>query len=93
MGALLLTLALALGSGLAGLLAAFPLPILAGVLATAGVLHLLLLRDLARARDWLVAIIVGVVGFEVDLTVGLALGLALWWLPVGARKLPRLRTA
>ncbi len=93
MGVLLLTLALALGAGLAGLLAAFPLPILAGVLATAGVLHLLLLRDLARARDWVVAIIVGVVGFEVDLTVALALGLALWWLPVGARKLPRLRTA
>lgn len=92
MGVLLLTLALALGAGLAGLLAAFPLPILAGVLATAGVLHLLLLRDLARARDWLVAILVGVVGYEVDLTVGLALGLALWWLPVGARKLPRLRT-
>ena len=34
MGVLLLTLALALGTGLAGLLAAFPLPILAGVLAT-----------------------------------------------------------
>ena len=93
MGVLLLTLALALGAGLAGLLAAFPLPILAGVLATAGVLHLLLLRDLSRARDWLVAILVGIVGFEVDLTVALALGLALWWLPVAAQKLPRLRTA
>lgn len=91
MGVLLLTLALALGAGLAGLLAAFPLPILAGVLATAGVLHLLLLRDLSRARDWLVALLVGVVGFEVNLTVGLALGLALWWLPVGMRQLPRLR--
>ena len=93
MGALLLTLALVLGSGLAGLLAAFPLPILAGVLATAGVLHLLLLRDLARARDWAVALLVGFVGFEVNLTVGLALGLALWWLPVGVRQLPRLRPA
>jgi hypothetical protein len=93
MGVLLLTLALVLGSGLAGLLAAFPLPILAGVLATAGVLHLLLLRDLSRARDWVVALLVGFVGFEVNLTVGLALGLALWWLPVGVRQLPRLRPA
>lgn len=93
MGVLLLTLGLTLGAGLAGLLAAFPLPILAGVLATAGVLHLLLLRDLARVRDWLVALLVGIVGFEVDLTVGLALGLALWWLPVGVRQLPRLRPA
>ena len=54
---------------------------------------MLLLRDLERARDWAVALIVGVVGFEVNLTVGLALGLALWWLPVGARQLPRLRPA
>jgi SulP family sulfate permease len=93
MGALLLTLALALGAGLAGLLAAFPLPILSGVLATAGVLNMLLLSDQHRARDWAVALLVGVVGFEVNLTVGLALGLALWWLPVGVRQLPRLRPA
>jgi sulfate permease, SulP family len=92
MGALLLTLALGFGAGLAGLLAAFPLPILAGVLACAGVLHILLLRDLSRARDWAIAILVGVVGFELNLTIGLALGLLLWWLPVGVRMLPRLRT-
>jgi hypothetical protein len=54
---------------------------------------MLLLRDLHRARDWAVALLVGIVGFEVNLTVGLALGLALWWLPVGVRQLPRLRTA
>ena len=48
MGVLLLTLALGLGAGLAGLLTAFPLPILAGVLACAGVLHIALLRDLAE---------------------------------------------
>jgi SulP family sulfate permease len=92
MGVLLLTLALGFGAGLAGLLTAFPLPILAGVLACAGVLHILLLRDLNRARDWAIALLVGIIGFEVNLTVGLALGLALWWLPVGARRLPRLRT-
>ncbi len=93
MGALLLTLALALGSGLAGLLTAFPLPILAGVLATAGVLHILLLRDLSRAREWVIALLVGIVGFEVNLGLGLALGLVLWWVPVGVSRLPRLRTA
>jgi sulfate permease, SulP family len=93
MGVILLTLALVLGAGLAGLLTAFPLPILAGVLACAGVLHITLLRDLSRARDWAVAILVGIVGYEVNLTVGLALGLALWWLPVGFRRLPRPRTA
>ena len=40
MGVALLALALAAGAGLAGLLAAFPLPILAGMLAAAGVLHI-----------------------------------------------------
>jgi SulP family sulfate permease len=93
MGVLLLVLALVLGAGLAGLLTAFPLPILAGVLACAGVLHITLLRDLQQAREWGVAILVGAIGFEVNLTVALALGLALWWLPVGVRALPRLRTA
>ena len=93
MGAILLTLALGFGAGLAGVLTAFPLPILAGVLACAGVLHILLLRDLGRAREWAIALLVGFVGFEINLTVGLALGLALWWLPVGIRRLPRLRTA
>ena len=93
MGVLLLVLALVLGAGLAGLLTAFPLPILAGVLACAGVLHITLLRDLSRARDWALALLVGIVGFEVNLTIGLALGLALWWLPVGFRRLPRPRTA
>jgi MFS superfamily sulfate permease-like transporter len=93
MGGLLIALALAAGAGLAELLAAFPLPILAGVLATAGVLHIMLLKDLHRARDWGLALLVGTVGFELNLTVALALGLALWWLPVGVRRLPRLRPA
>ncbi len=90
MGAALLTLAVALGSGLAALLAAFPLPILAGLLATAGLLHIGLLRDLRSSRDWVLALVVGIVGFELNLSIALALGLALWWIPVGAI---RLRTA
>jgi sulfate permease, SulP family len=90
MGIALLTLALGLGAGLASLLAAFPLPILAGVLATAGVLHIALLRDLERSGEWVLALAVGVVGFTTDLATALLLGLAVWWLPRGAL---RLRTA
>jgi hypothetical protein len=93
MGGLLLALALGLGAGLAALLAAFPLPILAGVLATAGVLHIMLLRDLRGVRAWVFALLVGAVGFEVNLTVALGLGLALWWGVEALRRLPRLRTA
>ena len=92
MGALLLALAIAVGSGLAALLAAFPLPILAGVLATAGVLHILLLRDLRGARAWAFALLVGVIGFGLNLTIALGLGLALWWGAEALRRLPRLRT-
>jgi hypothetical protein len=87
MGIALLSLALGLGAGLASLLAAFPLPILAGVLATAGFLHIGLLRDLRGARDWALALTVGTLGFTADLALALALGLALWWLPVGALRL------
>ena len=87
MGIALLSLALGLGAGLASLLAAFPLPILAGLLATAGFLHIGLLRDLRGARDWALALTVGTVGFTADLALALALGLALWWLPVGALRL------
>ena len=80
MGTALLVLAVALGAGLAGLLAAFPLPILAGLLACAGLLHIGLLRDLRRAHEWALALVVGAVGFGVNLAVALALGLALFWL-------------
>jgi SulP family sulfate permease len=87
MGASLVVLAVAAGSGLAALLSAFPLPILAALLTIAGLLHIALLRDLRGWRDWALALIVGAIGFEVNLTVGLAVGLALWWIPVGAGRL------
>ncbi|MBW3592528.1 MAG: putative sulfate/molybdate transporter [Actinobacteria bacterium] len=87
MGALLLALALGAGAGLAALLPAFPLPILAGLLATAGLLHVTLMRDLPDARSWAIALVVGAIGFSVDLALALALGLALWWAPVTARRL------
>lgn len=87
MGALLLVLALAAGSGLAVILAAFPLPILAGLLATAGLLHIGLLRDLRGFREWTLALLVGVLGFETNLTLALGAGLAIWWLARGGRYL------
>jgi SulP family sulfate permease len=79
MGVTLLVLALTLGAGLAALLAAFPLPILAGMLACAGVLHVRLLRDLRGRWPLSVAIVVGVVGVTLNLALGLLIGLAAWW--------------
>jgi sulfate permease, SulP family len=87
MGVALLGLAAGAGAGLGGLLAAFPLPILAGLLATAGLLHIGLLRDLAGARGWAIALSVGAIGFLDNLAIGLAVGLVLWWVPVGFRRL------
>jgi hypothetical protein len=81
MGAALLVVALALGAGLAPLLAAFPLPILASLLAVAGLLHIGLLRDLPDPASWAVALAVGALGVFVNLAVGLGAGLVLWWLP------------
>lgn len=84
LGAALLTLAIVVGSGLAALLGAFPLPILAGLLASAGILHIALLRDLRTAADWALALLVGVLGFVSNLALAVALGLALYWLGRGA---------
>jgi MFS superfamily sulfate permease-like transporter len=83
LGTVLVALALAAGSGLALLLPAFPLPILAALLATAGFLHIALLRDLRGAPAWALSIGVGVVGFEVNLAIAVSLGLAIWWLARG----------
>jgi len=87
MGIALLFLAVAVGAGLAGVLPAFPLPVLAGLLATAGVLHITLLRDLKGARDWALALLVGGIGFELNLLWALAAGLAVWWIPYGYGRL------
>jgi SulP family sulfate permease len=90
MGTTLLVLALGLGSGLAELLTAFPLVILAGLLATAGLLHIALLRDLQGLPSWSLALCVGIVGFEANLALAVGLGLAVWWLLHGVT---RARTA
>ena len=87
-GTVLLVLALGLGAGLATLLAAFPLTILAALLAAAGIMHLGLLRDLRGAHAWSVALTVGALGVLVNLALGLAAGLALWWLPARLLRSP-----
>jgi hypothetical protein len=79
MGLALLTLALGFGAGLAALLTAFPLPILAGLLATAGLLHIGLLRDLRGLPAWALALAVGLVGYQLHLALALAGGLAVYW--------------
>jgi MFS superfamily sulfate permease-like transporter len=86
-GGALVAIALLAGSGLAGVLAAFPLPVLAALLSAAGLLHIALLRDLRGAWPWAVALTVGIVGFEINLAYALVLGLALWWLPRAALRL------
>jgi hypothetical protein len=85
MGAVLVGLALLFGSALPVVLAAFPLPILAGLLAAAGILHIGLLRDLSDAPSWVLALGVGAIGFELNLTIALAAGLVAWWLPRGVK--------
>ncbi len=82
-GTALTTVAIVGGAGLAALLPAFPLPILAALLATAGLLHIGLLRDLRGVPAWALALLVGVVGFELNLAIAMGLGLALWWLGRG----------
>jgi sulfate permease, SulP family len=90
MGVALLGLALGAGAGLAALLTAFPLPILAALLAGAGMLHIGLLRDLEGTPSWALALLVGLVGFLVHLAVAVVLGLVLWW---GLRGVRAVRTA
>ena len=85
MGTLLLAMALILGAGLANLLTNFPLSILAGLLATAGILHITLLRDLKVRSEWAIAVLVGVLGLFGWLAVGLVVGVLLAWL-VGRTK-------
>ena len=79
LGSLLIALALAVGATLTVALAGFPVPILAGLLAVAGLLHIALLKDLRGLWNWAVAIAVGVVGFLSNLAVALVGALLIWW--------------
>jgi SulP family sulfate permease len=79
MGAMLLVLAFAIGASLAAVLAGFPLPILAGLLAVSGLLHTALLKDLRHPYHWALAVVVGVTGFVSNLAVALVAALLIWW--------------
>jgi sulfate permease, SulP family len=79
LGSLLIALALAVGATLTAALAGFPVPILAGLLAVAGLLHIMLLKDLRGPWTWAVAIAVGVIGFLSNLAVALVGALLIWW--------------
>jgi SulP family sulfate permease len=78
-GVALVVVAVAFGAGLSSLLAGFPLPVLAGLLTVAGMLHIALLRDLRGGQAWAFALGVGVIGVAVNLAVSVTIGLAAWW--------------
>jgi hypothetical protein len=80
MGSVLLLIALLLGASLSAIFAGIPLPILAGLLAVSGLLHIALLRDLQRPADWAFAVLTGTVGFLANLAVALVIALLVWWL-------------
>jgi SulP family sulfate permease len=79
LGATLLLLALVIGASLPTLLAGFPLPILAGLLAMAGLLHIGLLKDLREPAHWALAIAVGITGLQANLAIALVAALVVWW--------------
>jgi MFS superfamily sulfate permease-like transporter len=79
-GVALLVVALLLGNSLTTALVAFPLPILAGLLAVAGLLHIALLKDLRQPSHWIFAIAVGVTGFISNLVIALIGALVIWWM-------------
>jgi SulP family sulfate permease len=79
LGSALLLLAIAFGASLPSILAGFPLPILAGLLAIAGLLHIALLKDLHHPAHWALAIGIGVTGLFSNLAVALVGALAIWW--------------
>jgi SulP family sulfate permease len=79
MGTVLLILAVAISASLAAALAGFPLPILAGLLTVAGLLHIALLKDLRHPAHWALAIAVGVTGFLSNLAIALVGALLIWW--------------
>jgi SulP family sulfate permease len=79
MGVVLLVLAIALGASLSAVLAGFPVPILAGLLAVAGLLHIALLKDLRHPFHWALAIAVGVTGLFSNLAIALVGALLIWW--------------
>jgi hypothetical protein len=50
-------------------------------------LHIRLLGDLRGAGDWTLALLVGGIGFWVNLAWALGIGLLLWWIPWSLKRL------
>jgi sulfate permease, SulP family len=92
MGVALLFLAVAFGASLPAILAGFPLPILAGLLALAGLLHVALLKDLCHPAHWALAIAVGITGLLSNLAVALVGALLIWWVAEAVIALRRRRS-
>jgi len=79
LGGVLIALALAVGASLATALSGFPVPILAGLLTVAGIMHIALLKDLRGPAQWALALAVGVTGLLSNLAVALLGALLIWW--------------
>ena len=80
LGSVLIALALGMGATLTAALSGFPVPILAGLLTVAGLLHIALLKDLRHPANWALALAVGIIGFLSNLAIALSGGLVIWWL-------------
>ena len=80
LGSVVIALALALGATMTAALSGFPVPILAGLLTVAGLLHITLLKDLRSLAHWALAVAVGIVGFLSNLAIALVGALVVWWL-------------
>jgi sulfate permease, SulP family len=91
LGGVLIVLAVAVGASLATALSGFPVPILAGLLTVAGIMHIALLKDLRGPAQWALALAVGVTGLLSNLAVALVGALVIWWATrwVQARKARR----
>jgi sulfate permease, SulP family len=79
LGSVLIALALGMGATLTAALSGFPVPILAGLLTVAGLLHITLLKDLRGPAHWALALAVGITGFLSNLAVALLGALLIWW--------------
>lgn len=78
MGTALIVVALGVGATLNDAVAGFPLPLLAGLLAAAGVLHLMLVRDVKNPWHMVLVAGIGVAGVLGHLAVALLVGVAIF---------------
>jgi sulfate permease, SulP family len=85
LGSALIAVGLVLGASLTAILAGFPVPILAGLLAVAGLLHVTLLKDLRNPVHWALALAVGLAGLLSNLAIALAGALLIWWVTRAVR--------